>query len=201
MAKSSKKIATINPEETVSTENSTSKELFGYLAEFDSAAELYHAAEKVRDAKFRHWDVHTPFPVHGMDKAMGLGKSWLSAVVLAGGITGALGALALQFFTQVSLYPTVVQDKPTNLFTIPAFFPVTFELTILLSAFATVFGLAAVIMLPRWNHPVFNSPLFTKFSTDGFLLLIEARDPKFKKEQTKELLLDAGAGKIEEVNY
>src|SRR5690606_19477164 len=100
---------------------------------------------------------------------------------LCGGITGSLTALVLQFFTQVALYPTVVQDKPTNLFTIPAFFPVTFELTILLSAFATVFGLFAIIMLPRWNHPLFNSPLFSKFSNDGFLLVIEARDPKFKK--------------------
>lgn len=185
----------------MSNPSSSASELFGYVAEFGSATDLYHAAEKVRDAGFRRWDVHTPYPVHGMDRAMGLGKSWLSALVLGGGITGALTALVLQFFTQVALYPTVVQDKPTNLFTIPAFFPVTFELTILLSAFATVFGLFAIIMLPRWNHPLFNSPLFSKFSNDGFLLVIEARDPKFKKEKTKELLADIGAGKIEEVNY
>ena len=56
--------------------------LFAYVAEFDNATDLYHAAEKVRDAGFRRWDVHTPYPVHGMDAAMGLGKSWLSAVVL-----------------------------------------------------------------------------------------------------------------------
>ncbi len=185
----------------MSNPSSSSTELFGYVAEFSSASDLYHAAEKVRDAGFRRWDVHTPFPVHGMDHAMGLGKSWLSAVVLCGGVTGSLTALLLQFFTQVSLYPTVVQDKPTNLFTMPAFFPVTFELTILFSAFATVLGLFAVILLPRWNHPLFNSSLFSKFSSDGFLLVIEARDPKFKREKTKELLAGIGAGKIEEVNY
>jgi hypothetical protein len=185
----------------VSNPSSSSNELFGYVAEFASAADLYHAAEKVRDAGFRRWDVHTPYPVHGMDHAMGLGKSWLSAVVLGGGISGSLTALLLQFFTQVSLYPTVVQDKPTNLFTIPAFFPVTFELTILLSAFATVGGLFTFIMLPRWNHPLFNSPLFAKFSNDGFLLVIEARDPKFKREKTRELLAEIGAGQIEEVTY
>jgi hypothetical protein len=78
---------------------------------------------------------------------------------------------------------------------------VTFELTILFSAFATLIGLFALIMLPRWNHPLFNSPLFSKFSNDGFLLVIEARDPKFKREKTKELLSEIGAGKIEEVTY
>ena len=91
-----------------------------------------------------------------MDHAMGLGKSWLSAIVLIGGITGSSVALFLQFFTQVSLYQTVVQDKPINVFTLPAFFPVTFELTILLAAFATLFGLLGMITLPRWNHQLFN---------------------------------------------
>ena len=185
----------------MSTPTSSSNELFGYVAEFEDVSELYHAAEKVRDAGFRRWDVHPPFPVHGMDHAMGLGKSWLSAIVLVGGTLGSLTALLLQFFTQVALYPTVVQDKPLNLFTVPAFFPVTFELTILFSAFATVGGLFGLILLPRWNHPLFNSPLFQKFSDDGFLLVIEARDPKFKREKTKDLLTELGAGKIEEVTY
>lgn len=179
----------------------SSKNLFGYVAEFATASDLYHAAEQVRDKGFRRWDVHTPYPVHGMDHAMGLGKSWLSALVLIGGATGSLLALFMQFFTQVSLYPTVVQDKPTNLFTLPAFFPVTFELTILLSAFATLFGLLVFIMLPRWNHPLFNSKLFSKFSDDGFILVLEARDPKFKREKTREFLEEIGAGQIEEVAY
>ena len=177
----------------------SSKELFGYVAEFGSAAELYHAAEKVRDAGFRKWDVHTPYPVHGMDHAMGLGKSWLSSVVLAGGITGGLTALLLQFGTQVYLFPTVVQNKPTNLFTIPAFFPVTFELTILLAAFAALFGMLIFIQLPRWNHPLFESELFKKFSDDGFILVIESRDPRFKAEKTLSFLEEIGADQIEAV--
>lgn len=185
----------------MSDSTDSSKQLFGYVAEFDSAADLYHAAEKVRDAGFRKWDVHTPYPIHGMDAAMGLGKSWLSAVVLAGGITGSSVALFMQFFTQVTLYPTVVQNKPTNLFTLPAFFPVTFELTILLSAFAVVFGLLVFLMLPRWNHPLFESNLFRKFSDDGFIMVIEARDPRFKKEKTREFLDTIGASQIEGVEY
>ncbi len=175
--------------------------LFGYVAEFSTSTDLYHAAEKVREAGFRRWDVHTPYPVHGMDHAMGLGKSWLSAVVLCGGTAGFFTALFLQFFTQVSLYPTVVQNKPTNLFTLPAFFPVTFELTILFAGFTILFGILTFIMLPRWNHPLFNSKLFSKCTDDGFIMVIEARDPKFKKEKTREFLSDIGAGKVEEVAY
>ena len=182
------------------SDTETSHPVHGYVASFESAAALYHAAEKVRDAGFKRWDVHTPYPVHGMDHAMGLGKSWLSAVVLGGGITGCLTALVLQFFTQVNLYPTVVQGKPTNLNTIPAFFPVTFELTILLSAFAVVFGLITFLLLPRWNHPVFNSELFKTFSDDGFIMVIEARDPKFSKEHTRELLDSIGAKEVETIS-
>ncbi len=175
------------------------KKVYGYVAEFGSAPAIYHAAEKVRDAGYRKWDVHTPYPVHGIDHAMGLGKSWLSALVLAGGVTGGLFALWLQFFTQVSLYPTVVQNKPTNFFTVPAFFPVIFELTILFSAFATLFGLLGFIQLPRWNHPLFESELFRKFSDDGFMLVIEARDSRFDREKTRAFLEEMGALQIEAV--
>ena len=175
----------------------STRQPFAWVAEFKDATEIYHAAEKVRDAGFKKWDVHTPYPVHGMDHAMGLKKSWLSAIVLCGGLTGALTALFLQFFTQVNLYPTVVQGKPTNLNTIPAFFPVTFELTILLSAFATLFGLLGILMLPRLNHPLFSSELFKKFSDDGFIMVIESRDPKFQVEKTREFLEELGASSTE----
>ncbi len=181
----------------MSTTATSTKQPFGFVAEFESATDLYHAAEKVRDAGFKRWDVHTPFPVHGMDHAMGMRKSWLSGVVLGGGLTGFLTALVLQFFTQVNLYPTVVQGKPTNLNTVPAFFPVTFELTILFSAFATLFGLLIFLFLPRWNHPLFESGLFKKFSDDGFLLVIESKDPKFRAEKTREFLESIGAKAIE----
>ena len=183
----------------MSESEGSAKELFGYVAEFGSAAELYHAAEKVRDAGFKKWDVHTPFPVHGIDHAMGLGKSWLSSVVLIGGVTGGILAFGLQYFTQVSLYPTVVQNKPTNIFTLPAFFPVIFELTILLAAFAALFGLLAFIQLPRWNHPLFESELFNKSSDDGFILVIESRDPRFKRDKTRSFLEEIGADEIEAV--
>lgn len=178
-------------------ESTNSKPTYGYVAEFKNATAIYHAAEKLRDAGFKRWDVHTPYPIHGMDDAMGLKKSWLSALVLAGGATGGLTALFMQFFTQVNLYPTVVQNKPTDFSTLPAFFPVIFELTILLSAFSVLFGLLVILMLPRLNHPLLTSKTFLKFSDDGFIISIEARDPKFHRQKTKELLESLGATEVD----
>lgn len=178
-------------------ETINSKPAYGYVAEFENATAIYHAAEKLRDAGFKRWDVHTPYPIHGMDDAMGLKKSWLSALVLAGGATGGLTAVFMQFFTQVNLYPTVVQNKPTDFSTIPAFFPVIFELTILLSAFSVLFGLLVILMLPRLNHPLFTSKTFLKFSDDGFIISIEARDPKFHRQKTRELLESLGAREVD----
>lgn len=192
--------------------STTLKRVHGYLAEFDSVQELYHAAEHVRDAGYQRWDVHSPFPIHGMDAAMGVSRSKLPYLVFCGGITGTITAFILQTITQtnfwssiglgflekfVETYPTVVQGKPTDIWTLPAFFPVMFELTILFSAFTTLFGLLALIGLPRWNHPLFVSKHFPKFSDDGFFVCIEARDPKFSQEGTKSLLEKAGGKNIE----
>jgi hypothetical protein len=192
--------------------STTLKRVHGYLAEFDSVQDLYHAAEQVRDAGYNRWDVHSPFPIHGMDAAMGNPRSKLPYLVFCGGITGTTVAFILQTVTQtnfwgslgltfveniVETYPTIVQAKPTDIWTLPAFFPVMFELTILFSAFTTLFGLLAIIGLPRWNHPLFASKRFAKFSDDGFFVCIEARDPKFSQEGTKALLEKAGGRNIE----
>lgn len=193
--------------------STTLKRVHGYLAEFDNVQDLYHAAEHVRDAGYSRWDVHTPFPVHGMDAAMGNPRSILPKLVFCGGITGTTIAFILQTVTQtnfwgqtlglkfvediVETYPTVVQAKPIDIWTLPAFFPVMFELTILFSAFTTLFGLLALMGLPRWNHPLFTSKRFAKFSDDGFFVCIEARDPKFSQDGTKALLEKAGGKNVE----
>src|SRR5207253_2340740 len=112
--------------------------VYAMAAEYPSAASLYEAAKMVRDAGFKRWDVFSPFPIHGMDEAMGLGKSWLSAVVLAGGISGLLTALLVEFGPSWGLYPLIVHGKPYDWRTVPAFFPIMFEMTVLFSAFAAV---------------------------------------------------------------
>jgi hypothetical protein len=161
-------------------------------AEFSSATALYHAAEKIRDKGFKKWDVHSPFPIHGMDAAMGMGKSWLSAVVLCGGVTGLATALLLEFWPSWIDYPLIVHGKPFNWATVPAFFPIMFELTVLCSAFTCVFALMVFTQLPKWYHPIFNWDRFAKVTDNGFFLVIEARDPQFSETKTRELLEEIG---------
>ena len=177
--------------------STTRKRVYGYLAEFESASALFKAAEKLRDAGFRKWDCYSPYPIHGLDGAMGLRRSILPWFVFFGGMTGTATAFTLAYVTQVVIYPTVVQAKPANIFTIPAFFPIMFELTVLFSGITTLFGLLALTQLPRLNHPLFASDRFQRVTDDGFFIAIEARDPRFSQIQTRELLATIGGDHIE----
>src|ERR1043166_7919293 len=111
---------------------------YGLIATFETAPDLYHAAEKVRDAGYKNWDCITPFPVHGLDKAMGLKRSIVPRISLAGGITGFGPGMSMIGFRTWSDYPLTFAGKP---FFSPMFaFPVSYELTILFTAFATIIG-------------------------------------------------------------
>ena len=84
------------------------RKILGVVAEFPSATTLYQAAEQVRDKGYRFWDTHSPFPIHGMNKAMGLGKSPLGYIIFCGGLTGFLTAASLEFIPSSFLYPLIV---------------------------------------------------------------------------------------------
>lgn len=171
------------------------KSLYAVGAQFASATELYEAAEKIRDKGYKRWDTYSPFPIHGMEKAMGLGHSWLSAFSLAGGVTGLLVAIILVTYPSVIEYPLITHGKPY--FSLPAFFPIIFELTILLTAFATMTGLFLLNALPRFNHPVFNWELFCKKANDdSFFIMIESRDRNFSINATTQFIQDLGGTNI-----
>ncbi len=157
-----------------------------YLAEYETTSDVMHAAEKVRDAGYAKWDVHTPFPVHGMDKAMGLRDSAVGWIVLVMGLTGCLSAFLLIWWTNGIDYPIIIGGKPG--FSIPSMIPVMFELTILLSAFGAVFGMLGINQLPKHHHPVFYSERFERGSDDRFFISVEASDPAFDLEETRALL-------------
>jgi len=173
--------------------------LYAIGAQFASASELYHAAEKVRDAGFRRWDVHSPFPIHGMDDAMGLGPSRVSFFSLLGGATGLASAFNIIYYTSQINFKLVVQGKPY--FALEPSFPIFFELTILCTAFFTLFSMLILNLLPRLNHPVFNWDLFSKVTDDAFFIVIEAEDPLFDKAKTGEFLQKLGGQNISQIQH
>lgn len=169
--------------------------IHGILAEFATPADLYHAAEKVRDAGYQKWDTHSPFPVHGMEDAMGFGRTKLPVLVALMAFTGAGLAMLMQWWISAVDYPLVVQGKPY--FSWQAFVPVTFELGVLFSAFTALIGMLAMNGLPRWHHPLFKKERFLSSSDDRFFVYIESQDGKFDPDATRGLLEKAGASSIE----
>jgi hypothetical protein len=164
--------------------------LYAVAAEFANPAELYHAAEKVRDQGFKWWDCYTPYYIHGLDKAMGLRKSWVPLFTLAGGLTGLVSAFLLVTVTSLYVYPIDTQGKPY--FSLPAFVPIIDLLMIILSAIMSIVGMTTLNLMQRLHHPLFEWDLFNRATHDKFFIVIEANDPKFNEKNTAELLRVAG---------
>jgi len=171
--------------------------LYGLMAEFSDPTALVAATRHAHEAGYRHLDAYTPFPIEELSEALGLHRNLLPPIVLAGGITGLLSGLGLQYWTSVIDYPINVGGRP--LFSLPSFVPVTFELTILFAAFAAVFGMLALNGLPMPHHPVFGAPRFALASRDRFFLCIEATDPRFDQDETWRFLQRLQPRQISEV--
>ena len=169
-------------------------QILGVLAEFETEEAVIAAARRVRDAGYRRWDCHTPYPVHGLDGAMGMGSTALPWMVLGGGTTGFLFAVWLQWWTNAIDYPFVISGKP--MWSIPANIPVIFELTILFSAFAAFFGMLVMNGLPKLYNPVFRSDRFRRATQDRFFIFIEGSDGHFNASRTPEFLA-VGASHVE----
>jgi hypothetical protein len=165
--------------------------LFGLLAEFESAEALLAAAHDVHAAGFTKTDAYSPFPIHGLAEAIGFRDRRISRFVLIGGITGCLGGFAMQYWMQVIDFPINIGGRPE--FAWVSFIPPTFELTILFAAFTAGISMVVLNGLPLPYHPVFHAPRFSRASSDGFFLSIEAADPKFDLDRTRTFLEGLGA--------
>jgi len=168
---------------------------WGLLAEFPTPKALTQGCERVRDAGFTRWDAHTPFPVHGLDRAMGMRRSLLPWIILALGLAGAATGFGLQRWVHAKAYPLVISGKPY--FSWPAYIPITFELGVLGGSLGAVFGMLGLNQLPRHHHPIFESERFSRASDDAFFVSIEASDPRYDAAATRRMLEDAGASRIE----
>ncbi|MDR1011280.1 MAG: DUF3341 domain-containing protein [Opitutaceae bacterium] len=167
------------------------------IATFDKTPDLMRAAALVRDAGYKNWDCITPFPVHGLDTAMGVERSRVPRISLAGGITGFCAGMAMIWFLNGHDYKLIVGGKP---FFSPLFaFPVSYELTILFTAFATIIGMFVLNKLPMHYHPVLKYDQIHRGLDDRFFIVIENRDPKFDPAATRALLATAGGAHITEL--
>jgi hypothetical protein len=175
----------------------TTAKPYGILAEFETAADIMHAAERVRDAGFKNWDVFTPFPVHGMDHAMGLKNSKVGWFAFLGGVTGYTTGMLMIWFCNAVDYPLIVGGKP--MFSPFGAFPPSYELTILFGAFGALGGMLFLNRLPRLHHPLLKNRRFSQVTHDRFFLVIESGDPKYSEPATLKLLEETGSDHIEVV--
>ena len=163
------------------------KKVFAAAALFNNPDSIITAAKKVNAEGFIKWDVNTPYPVHGMDSAMGIKPSMLGIVTLICGLSGTALALLLMWWTMSIEYPMVIGGKP--FFSLPAFIPVTFEITVILATVSTVIAMFAFFFgLPRNSHPLHDTDYMKKVSRDHFGIVIEAEDPKFDENSVLKFL-------------
>ena len=173
------------------------KKPYGLIAAFDTTPALFRACVQVRDAGYTQWDTTTPFPVHGLDAAMGMRRSKVPRFSLVGGIVGFITGMSMIWFVGSYDYPLIVGGKP---YFSPMFaFPVAYELTILFTAFATIGGMFILNKLPMHYHPLLKAPQFVRAMDDRFYVVIETADPKFNAVQTRVLLEKAGGKDITEL--
>jgi hypothetical protein len=169
--------------------------VYGAVAEFDSPERLLAAIRGARERGFTRLDAFTPFPIHGIDEALGAGRSPLGWIVLAAGLAGAAAALMLIWWTGAVDYPLVIAGKPFFAFEFSV--PITFELAVLFASFGAVAGMFLFNGLPRLYHPVFQHSRYEHATDDRFLLAIEAEGIGFEAAGAVEALRALGGEHVE----
>lgn len=166
--------------------------VYGVAGLFSSPDEIIKAAEAVSDSQYKNYDIHTPYPVHGMDKAMKLPPSKLGFITLVFGLTGTAVALLFMYWAMSVSYPMVIGGKP--FFAFPAFIPVTFEVTVLLATLATVIGMLTFFFkFPDNAHPLHDTGYMRQVSKDKFGVWIGAQEDGSDTEQAAQFLRSLGA--------
>jgi hypothetical protein len=167
----------------------------GVLAEFGDVDSILAAGQKVRAAGYKIWDVHSPFPIHGIDAVIGIRPTILPWIVLCGGLTGLGSGLLLQWWCNAYDYQYIISGKPY--WSLAANIPIIFECTVLFSALTTVFVMFGLNRLPLLYNPMFKSERFKRVTDDKFFIWIDKSDAKFDEQETPEFLKSIGAAAVE----
>lgn len=172
-------------------------DLYGVMAEFDTVAEIFAAAEKCRDKGFKKWDVYAPIPIHGIDEAMGLKPSKVSFSMGMAALTGFSIAMLMQWWMGAIDYKIITGGKP--LFAWEQATPITFELSVLLGAFGALGGMFILNRLPMHHHPLLKKDRFLRVSDDRLVIAIESTDPLFDEQDTPKFLESVGGKNVDTV--
>ena len=173
--------------------------IYGLLAEFETAQQILDATRQARLAGYREMDAYSPYPVEGLAQELGLRRTRVPFVVLVAGLVGAATGFFMQWYSMAVDYPFNVGGRPFNSW--PVYIPITFEVMVLVAAFAALLGMLFLNGLPRPHHPVFNVPRFERASQDRFFLCIEASDPQFDRERTGQFLATLNPTEVAEVPH
>ncbi|MDH4261639.1 MAG: DUF3341 domain-containing protein [Spirochaetia bacterium] len=138
----------------------------GWVIVIKDAESLIKGAEKVRDAGIKRFDCFTPFPIHNLQEAMGLSRSWVPFISAIGALTGGTFAFSSMTWIDTSSWPRIIGGKPP--FSWPIYLPITFELTVLFTAFAT---LGITLYLGRLGKSS-RRPVVNTVTSDGFAIWI-----------------------------
>ncbi|HEX2733673.1 MAG TPA: quinol:electron acceptor oxidoreductase subunit ActD [Polyangiaceae bacterium] len=171
--------------------------VYALLAEYHDPDSLIAAAKKVRDKGYQRWDCYSPFPVHGIDPAMGIKRTRLPWITLCLGLTGTTTAFTVQWWTNAVDYKWTVSGKP--LWSFAANVPIGFELSVLFAAITTFLSMLLLNGLPRLSSPLDHVKRFLRASDDKFFIVIESADPKFDEKATRTLLDETHADAVEAV--
>ncbi|MCB1145795.1 MAG: DUF3341 domain-containing protein [Leptospiraceae bacterium] len=151
----------------------------GWVATVRTPADLLAAAKKVREAGIQNWDCYSPCPIHGMDEAMGLHRSWIPFITLVFALLGA--TLGISYISYIDLidWSIVYAGKPY--FSWPAYIPILFELSVFFGGTATV---AAVLILGKLGK-ISRKPINNRITSDGFAVWI---GDSVSREKVQEIL-------------
>jgi hypothetical protein len=141
------------------------------IAQFADSEALLAGTRKLREAGNKNLDTHTPYPIHGLEEALGLGRPKIPTLVLLGAIAGACIAYGMIYYMNVIDFPINVANRPPH--SPPTNIPITFELAVLLGGSSSFFGFFTLARLPKPYHPVFEADFFARASIDGFFLSVE----------------------------
>ncbi|MBC7464745.1 MAG: DUF3341 domain-containing protein [Bdellovibrio sp.] len=170
------------------------KTLGGMAAIFLEESKVVAAARKVRESGFTKFDAISPYPIHGMEEACGIKRSWIPYVTFIAGVVGLLSALALTYYTSVVDWPINIAGKP--FFSLPAFIPIIFELTVLFAALSSVVALFVVTKMPRIDPPVIDKDL----TSHKFAIFIPETDTGYSEDRISKLFNELGANEIKKVS-